>query len=1083
MIDGVTNTTLSRLLSCTSMPLLVLSLTFSLQSRATASRFFKETILVLFSRNPTKVDYGSTMTISSFDDGGPFKGRSDLTSLGKTRRKGVQNSKGGNLNGEETTKKETIGSVNVVAVSDPRLPIDFSPLSSRQTNDSLTSGMGPSKKMGHSSDQTPKRNEVPNSFSPIPEDSFIANEVSDKLLPKEACVNLKPKDYSTQVNLITERIRFEIMLDSVEEADIRTKALVIIGKIANLDPSRKIIAYHDDDEDTYPTLENAHDLPASIDEMCKYISAPMFHTKAKKIIFHTRFRSVISLLEMKRDQSFMEWLKMNKIYTSVMNLKTTENTRAGFFLGKAPHLTNVAKFGQWVKQRVLARATSCPDFQVNIEVIGRFKDPATKSKAIVIICSRADVDYLKEALDSVFHSKSNFPFTPFRVLYTLDVKTQNALYKTHKNRIQGPDIMEIGIPDFSELDIPAAANQKTLRDMCFDLRNTQGQNVFIDVDNATRTGDTVFHVRREDKIEATRAIESWIKRNFSKQVKWDDDQQFDAKTYRLDPKSRSLASQLTVFAFENTKPPQSEGPQGNALQKQVKKSNLPNNAWIDLSRVKAPPESPVIKPPVKISVEDDATVTTMSDSTWFTSKQEATEKFRKIGNNIRNLSYRHKKLEAGQECIETEVVVRMNQLFRGFELHHNRLERLEAARERHTAIQIQHIQLTLDPVAAKNNGTLAKLEKLVNKEIQCAEEDRKALDEESRNPIDAPQDADIEFLERQAFAKRLYAHFHQKLEKRNDNDDDSFNLDNISVTSLEDDESDQNLNKQDSTHKEEESGDNDDKNETELTDSETNEKKVNDRDNSITKDTPDSSQKIATSPAKPSPSWASDDEMDCHSPSETLSDKHQNQWTTTPSRSARGIARQAAATNPVKRLVVAKLSARKLFQRAVSRIEKVAQNQTNRFQALEEDYNKQEAADGSTSQGNDLARQESDMSQGSEYTDNEESEDESLDEMSLVSASEIQGLEDDLREYDDDGYDTETTDNTSPSHKRQKSSRKSSTRAQERISELYASVSLSGNMREGPKATESNLYTQDPLSPHPSLDTPNNSGGHGALGT
>ena len=223
--------------------------------------------------------------------------------------------------------------------------------------------------------------------------------------------------------------------------------------------------------------------------------------------------------------------------------------------------------------------------------------------------------------------------------------------------------------------------------------------------------------------------------------------------------------------------------------------------------------------------------------------------------------------------------------------------------------------------------------------------------------------------------------------------------------------------------------------------------------------------------------------MDCHSPSETLSDKHQNQWTTTPSRSARGIARQAAATNPVKRLVVAKLSARKLFQRAVSRIEKVAQNQTNRFQALEEDYNKQEAADGSTSQGNDLARQESDMSQGSEYTDNEESEDESLDEMSLVSASEIQGLEDDLREYDDDGYDTETTDNTSPSHKRQKSSRKSSTRAQERISELYASVSLSGNMREGPKATESNLYTQDPLSPHPSLDTPNNSGGHGASGT
>ena len=131
-----------------------------------------------------------------------------------------------------------------------------------------------------------------------------------------------------------------------------------------------------------------------------------------------------------------------------MNLKTTENTRAGFFLGKAPHLTNVAKFGLWVKKRVLACADSCPDFQINVEVIGRFKDPATKSKAIVVVCPRADVDHLKDLFDSVFHSKSNFPFTPFRVMYTLDVKTQNALNKTHKARIQGPDIVEIGSQTF-----------------------------------------------------------------------------------------------------------------------------------------------------------------------------------------------------------------------------------------------------------------------------------------------------------------------------------------------------------------------------------------------------------------------------------------------------------------------------------------------------------------------------------------------------------------------------------------------------------------------------------------------------------
>ncbi len=67
----------------------------------------------------------------------------------------------------------------------------------------------------------------------------------------------------------------------------------------------------------------------------------MLNLKAKKIQFHIRFQSVTSLLGMKRDQEFMSWLKANKIDKSVMNLRTTENARAGFFLGKAPHLTKL----------------------------------------------------------------------------------------------------------------------------------------------------------------------------------------------------------------------------------------------------------------------------------------------------------------------------------------------------------------------------------------------------------------------------------------------------------------------------------------------------------------------------------------------------------------------------------------------------------------------------------------------------------------------------------------------------------------------------------------------------------------------
>ncbi len=78
-------------------------------------------------------------------------------------------------------------------------------------------------------------------------------------------------------------------------------------------------------------------------------------------------------------------------------------------------------------------------------------------------------------------------------MYTLDVKTQNALYKTHKFRIEGSEILEIGIPKFVDLDSPTGTTNQTLRDMCFDLHDINGQNVLVDVGNATRSGETVFH--------------------------------------------------------------------------------------------------------------------------------------------------------------------------------------------------------------------------------------------------------------------------------------------------------------------------------------------------------------------------------------------------------------------------------------------------------------------------------------------------------------------------------------------------------------------------------------------------------------
>jgi hypothetical protein len=148
----------------------------------------------------------------------------------------------------------------------------------------------------------------------------------------------------------------------------------------------------------------------------------------------------------------MEWLKSNQIYISAMTISTTENTRVGFFLGKGPHITHISAFVEWIQHCLRKHCSECPSFQLNVEGIGWYKDTSTKSRALVLICSNSDIQSIRSLLDKEFHSKSNFPFTPFPIMHSLDVPTQTALYRAHKARTYGNDLLEITIPTFEDLD-------------------------------------------------------------------------------------------------------------------------------------------------------------------------------------------------------------------------------------------------------------------------------------------------------------------------------------------------------------------------------------------------------------------------------------------------------------------------------------------------------------------------------------------------------------------------------------------------------------------------------------------------------
>ena len=119
-------------------------------------------------------------------------------------------------------------------------------------------------------------------------------------------------------------------------------------------------------------------------------------------------------------------------------------------------------------------------------------------------------------------------------------------------------MLEITIPGFDDLDtiIQSGRRKTTLRDVCFELTDENGNNIFIDIDNSNRCQDTVFQVQKDNKDKTISVLEKWIKTHFHIQVQWNKEHQYEAKTHRLDPQSRTLANQLSELANStNQKPP------------------------------------------------------------------------------------------------------------------------------------------------------------------------------------------------------------------------------------------------------------------------------------------------------------------------------------------------------------------------------------------------------------------------------------------------------------------------------------------------------------------------------------------------
>ena len=223
----------------------------------------------------------------------------------------------------------------------------------------------------------------------------------------------------------------------------------------------------------------------------------------------------------------------------------------------------------------------------------------------------------------------------------------------------------------------------------------------------------------------------------------------------------------------------------------------------------------------------------------------------------------------------------------------------------------------------------------------------------------------------------------------------------------------------------------------------------------------------------PRPSWGSDDNDEQRIKYQSPTSENTLTWTTTPSRSPKKLSTSPASD---------KSNARQRQTRAAQHLYQKAfpfSSTANRFSPLTEEHKCTPNDISRTSLVNESLDALDTSNIDSDYADNDSFDDASFDGMSLVSNSELNDLEDDLRGFDDDGYDTETTDNTSPSNKLSQTTRKSSSNARARIRDHFQqqeSMFYNATTQAAPTSSSSRSQspeTQDsPQSPPPTPVAP-----------
>ena len=463
----------------------------------------------------------------------------------------------------------------------------------------------------------------------------------------------QPPDEETIVtridqNLQYERLKFEMTVaendqQAAQNLDFRALAISAFNRLLKEDPTRRVVAFIESDDTKFPKLKRLDQMPRKTEEALKYIADPRFNEKTKRLVFFTRFQTSKPLNEIKRTSNIMEWLNASGTWIKVLHLKTTQNVRGGFFIGKSSRITNLSAMTLFVKARLQNKFKKVSDFQLNYDTIGMSTDKSTKAKALVLECAKSDFQQLSAQLLQTFPMESTFPFMPFHVMGSLDKRSQKIYYKSHKLRTTGNSIVEVVIPAFHSLDtnvqVNLGASATSLRHFVFDL-SQQGRKMKIDIDDGTRTGETVILVNSENKTEAMELIQRWLDKHFEFKVSWEESMMYHSSTFNLSPEARTVATKYANVAADLLKDfPSLPTPQSAKQGKELQRKSKPKNTWVDIAKL-----TPLMNNAVRgdnTGNDDNRTATTTSST-----RATMAPDFHILRKNITKVAVHHKQLEA-----------------------------------------------------------------------------------------------------------------------------------------------------------------------------------------------------------------------------------------------------------------------------------------------------------------------------------------------------------------------------------------------------------------------------------------------------